>query len=307
MPLKTLIVGFGKIARDSHLPAIKASAEFDCVGAVDPKMESTGGLPVFPDLNSAATSLSPDVIVLATPPRHRAELIRQCAEFGCHLLVEKPPCLNMQEARQIFIEPVMGDDTLFTAWHSQYAAAVNFLESWSEGKDLVAGKIIWKENAQRWHPGQDWLWSEGGFGVFDPGINALSMMTRLFPRQWGIRDCRLGIPENAAMPAKAEFSLVSANASIPVVLEFHDSNDDIWTIELKFASGEDVVISSGGSDLMIDQMRVDLPRMDEYRAVYEMFFSLIENGFSEVHLDPLELVDEAMASTDRYSLPPIKI
>ena len=47
--------------------------------------------------------------------------------------------------------------------------------SWS------SGRIIWKEDVHHWHPGQRWIWEPGGFGVFDPGINALSVLTEILP------------------------------------------------------------------------------------------------------------------------------
>ena len=49
-------------------------------------------------------------------------------------------------------------------------------------RDLEGGRA-------RWHPGQEWIWQAGGFGVFDPGINALSIVTRILPRA-GLRQAR---------------------------------------------------------------------------------------------------------------------
>ena len=45
------------------------------------------------------------------------------------------------------------------------------------GKTVRAMAVNWKEDVRRWHPGQKWIWTSGGFGVFDPGINALSIVT----------------------------------------------------------------------------------------------------------------------------------
>jgi D-galactose 1-dehydrogenase len=41
--------------------------------------------------------------------------------------------------------------------------------------------VIWREDVRVWHPGQDWIWQPGGLGVFDPGINALSIITHILP------------------------------------------------------------------------------------------------------------------------------
>jgi D-galactose 1-dehydrogenase len=42
--------------------------------------------------------------------------------------------------------------------------------------------VEWKEDVRQWHPGQQWIWQPGGLGVFDPGINALSIVTWMLPR-----------------------------------------------------------------------------------------------------------------------------
>ena len=42
-------------------------------------------------------------------------------------------------------------------------------------------EILWHEDVHKWHPGQQWIWEPGGFGVFDPGINAFSIATKIFP------------------------------------------------------------------------------------------------------------------------------
>jgi D-galactose 1-dehydrogenase/L-arabinose 1- dehydrogenase len=54
-------------------------------------------------------------------------------------------------------------------------------------------QLIWREDVRVWHPGQDWLLAAGGFGVFDPAINALSILTRVLPERLA-QSAELGIP-----------------------------------------------------------------------------------------------------------------
>ncbi len=49
--LPIAIIGLGKIARDQHVPAIRADARFRLVGAVDPN-PGASETPVYPDLAS---------------------------------------------------------------------------------------------------------------------------------------------------------------------------------------------------------------------------------------------------------------
>ncbi len=50
---------------------------------------------------------------------------------------------------------------------------------------------------RQWHPNQEWIWQAGGLGVFDPGINALSIITHILPRALFITKATLEFPENA--------------------------------------------------------------------------------------------------------------
>lgn len=46
---------------------------------------------------------------------------------------------------------------------------------------IASARNTWKESIRRWHPGQEWILAAGGFGVFDPGITALSILTAVLP------------------------------------------------------------------------------------------------------------------------------
>ena len=68
-----------------------------------------------------------------------------------------------------------------TTWHAQHHATVDAAARALAGKRVASMGIIWHEDVHKWHPGQDWIWQPGGFGVFDPGINAFSIATRISP------------------------------------------------------------------------------------------------------------------------------
>lgn len=72
--------------------------------------------------------------------------------------------------------------TLFATWRSHHAPAVDAARVWLSDKTVTTLEIEWKEDVRHWHLGQDWLWQAGGLGIFDRGINALSVMTTIFPR-----------------------------------------------------------------------------------------------------------------------------
>ena len=75
-----------------------------------------------------------------------------------------------------------------------------------EGKRVRELRVTWKEDVRHWHPGQAWIWEPGGFGVFDPGINALSILTRILPSPIFVQSATLAVPANRAAPIAAEIS-----------------------------------------------------------------------------------------------------
>ena len=66
-------------------------------------------------------------------------------------------------------------------WLKSCAPAVPAARAWLAQHRPVAAEIVWKEDVRHWHPGQAWIWEPGGLGVFDPGINALSILTEILP------------------------------------------------------------------------------------------------------------------------------
>ena len=94
-------------------------------------------------------------------------------------MLEKPPTATTRQIALLAEEAARHGRTLFQTWHSRFAAGVDAAREWLRTRKLVSGKIIWKEDVHYWHPGQRWIWEPGGFGVFDPGINALSLLTEM--------------------------------------------------------------------------------------------------------------------------------
>ena len=92
---------------------------------------------------------------------------------------------------------------LFATWHSRFAHAVAPARAWLDGRTVRSARISWKEDVRHWHPGQAWIWQPAGFGVFDPGINALSILTEILPGAFMVREATLTFPENRDTPIAA--------------------------------------------------------------------------------------------------------
>jgi D-galactose 1-dehydrogenase len=293
-PIRIVLVGLGKIARDQHLPALALDSRFEVAGVVDP----VAGLEGLPHAESLERILAQDIVfdavALCTPPQVRAGLALRALEAGKHVLLEKPPGVTATEIEALIPVAAAKGLTLMTAWHARYAAAVEPARRALAGQRLLGGRITWKEDVRVWHPGQQWLWQPGGMGVFDPGINALSILTSLVDTTWSVRRARLEQPANQFMPVSAQLELTSAEgAEIDVDFDFLHPGPPIWEIALE-TDGGPLTLADGGATLRTAGPPVPLQLDREYAAVYDHFARLIAEGTGFTDLAPLRLVEEAM-------------
>ena len=287
------LVGVGKIARDQHCPAIAADPRFALVATASPEGR-LAGIPAYPDL-AAMLAGEPrlDAVVLCTPPAVRTELARQALAAGLHVLLEKPPGPCVSQVEALAAAAGATGRTLFAAWHSRETGAVDAARDWLAARRIDRVAVTWREDVRVWHPGQDWLLSAGGFGVFDPAINALSILTEILPGPLALERARLGIPGNREAPMTAALALRHGRAT-PVQCEFSilHEGDQQWDIEIDTDSGR-LHLARGGHDLRLDGARWATPETAEYPRLYARFAQLIDTGRSEIDWRPLTLVGDA--------------
>jgi D-galactose 1-dehydrogenase len=287
------IVGVGKIARDQHIPTIRSSPRYDLIAIADPQA-SVEGIQGYPSLEEMLDA-HPDIeaVVLCQPPQARFECAREALLRGRHVFLEKPPAATVSEMEILRALAQARGLTLFTGWHSQLASAVEAarvqLSEWA----VQRVRIEWKEDVRRWHPGQTWIWQTGGFGVFDPGINALSILTFILPEKVGLMSAKLSIPENRQAPIAASLQMNTVSgAPVEAVFDWRITGEQIWTIEVEAEEGR-LTLSEGGNRLSINENNVLVAPEGEYAGLYRTFSDLIEAGTSHVDIEPLQLVADA--------------
>ena len=303
-PIRIAIVGLGKIAADQHVPAIDASGEFDLVATVDPGGGGTGQQPHFRDFaDLQASGIAVDAVAICTPPRLRADLAQKALQAGFHVMLEKPPAASTQAARALIDAASQAGRTLFAAWHSREAAGVGPAREWLSGKTVHSVAIAWREDVRVWHPGQAWIFEENGFGVFDPAINALSILTAIMPGDFRVTAAKLDIPENCAAPIAGWVAMTGAGA-IPVMLEmdFLQSGEQTWDIEVKTDAGP-LCLRCGGSVLVTPEGTVK-SHDAEYPRLYAHFARLVRNQGIDADLAPLTLVETALDIAERHRVAP---
>lgn len=293
MPIRIAIIGYGKIARDQHVPAIAADPRFELVAVVGPRVADGGGVPVFRSHGELIEAGGVDAVAVCTPPRIRHAIARDCLAAGLHVLLEKPPAATLGEIEHLELLARDCDRALFTAWHSQHNSAVAAAGKALAGQEISELRIEWHEDVRKWHPGQQWIWAPGGFGVFDPGINALSIATRILPMPLFVCEAKLLFPANRQTPIAASLAFVGETGAFTAEMDWRHAEGERWTIGVRTAAGRSLQLLDGGSKLVIDGEPQELAEPGEYPSIYDRFAALVEAGESEVDREPLRIVADA--------------
>jgi D-galactose 1-dehydrogenase len=296
MPIRIAIVGYGKIARDQHIPSIAADPRLELAAVVSPRAQADEGVPVFRSheamLDAMAGEL--DAAAICTPPTVRLTIAGACFAAGLDVLLEKPPAATLGEIEEIERLGRESGRTLFTAWHSQHAAAVPAAKAALAGRAVRSLRISWHEDVRKWHPGQEWIWAPGGFGVFDPGINALSIATKILPSRLFVREALLAFPENKQTPIAARIAFDGEPGRFEADLDWRYTEGERWTIRIETEDGRTVELLDGGARLVLDGEPQAAEDGGEYPSLYARFAELVEAGTSEVDREPLRIVADAM-------------
>ncbi len=310
-PYSIAIIGVGKISQDQHLPVIAKNPDFRLAALVSRRGLGREAVPTFrtpAELFAALPDL--DAVAICTPPGPRYAIARAALDAGKHVLLEKPPTTTTAELADLASHAAEKKRVIFTTWHSQYNAAVEVARQKLAGHRIRKLAIEWKEDVRRWHPGQDWIWQAGGFGVFDPGINALSILTRIMPAPVFVRRADLVYPSNRDMPIAASLVFSSPAASDPAgegltaEFDWRQTGDQSWNITVLTEDGSHLHLAHGGSKLTVDGvLAIDEP-MAEYEGIYRRFAVLLGRGESAIDTAPFGLVADAFLVGKRVSTEP---
>jgi D-galactose 1-dehydrogenase len=302
------VIGLGKIATDRHLPTIAADPAFELAGVADLRGDIAAcGVPAFRchgELLSAVADL--DAVAICTPPTARHRIALDALAAGKHVLLEKPPAATISGLMALQASARQAGRVLFTAWHSQHNTAVEEARRLLAGTTVLRIAVEWQEDVRKWHPGQAWIWQPGGYGVFDAGSNALSILTRILPEAPIVRDATLLFPANAGTPiaARIGFSLGGRDDAGGAAFDWRGNTAERREITITTRAGACLVLSASGGRLAVDGAIVVDETRTEYPRLYRRFGELIGAGASEVDAGPLILVADAFQLGRRVVVEP---
>lgn len=296
------IVGLGEIARRRHVPAIAATEGLELAGVASPDGAAVAGVPSWLDHRDLLAA-DIDAVAVCTPPSVRFRIAADALAAGRHVLLEKPPAATPGELAALVELAQARRLTLFTAWHSQFNPAVDRARGMLAGRRLKQLLVTWKEDVEAYHPGQRWIWQPAGFGVFDPGVNALSILTRILPQRLLVTRALLTVEPGAATPAKAELEFAVADADAGDLRAEFDWRHPTSRreIELEAADGLRLRLADSGRRLEAGGSLVLEAPNDEYGLLYRHFHALLAEGRSDIDAEPLRLAADAHLIAGRAS------
>lgn len=302
--IKLAIVGMGKIARDQHLPSLAANPDYQLVAVASPN-HRLEGVPNYPDIQTLLRE-QPDIeaVSICTPPQVRYEIARHALEQNRHVLLEKPPGATLNEVAALIELAQQRRLALFATWHSREASAVEPAREWLAQRKIHNVLVTWKEDVRVWHPGQAWIWRAGGLGVFDPGINALSIITRILPQPLVLKEAELSFPSNCETPIAAQLTLQGPEG-LPVRAEFdfRQTGPQSWDIDIATNDGR-LLLSKGGSVMQVDGKPIVSAPDSEYANLYARFAPLVRERRLDVDLAAFRLVADAFMCGRRVIVDP---
>ncbi|EIJ47929.1 D-galactose-1-dehydrogenase [Herbaspirillum sp. GW103] len=292
-PIQLAIAGVGKIVYDQHAPAIAGNADFKLVATAS-RNHGIEGVTAYKSMaEMLASGTAIDAISLCMPPQYRYEAAREALGAGKHVFLEKPPGATLSEVESLKHLAAEKGVTLFASWHSRHAPAVQVVKRHLQEHAPRQVKVIWREDVRHWHPDQEWIWQPGGLGVFDPGINALSIVTEILPQAMFLKQATLEVPSNRQTPIAARLAFTDAlGTDVQADFDWRQTGEQTWDIVIETDSTR-VHLKKGGHELWINDKPCELPVEGEYPSLYAHFCKLIRSGSSDVDVAPLRHVADA--------------
>jgi len=103
-----IVVGSGRAATELHIPHYQAIPDCHVVALCDPAIEWTRqvadrlGIPsVYESLDEALRKEKADAVSICSIPMNHLSDVKTALAHGCHVLLEKPAAMNLDEMRQM--------------------------------------------------------------------------------------------------------------------------------------------------------------------------------------------------------------
>lgn len=285
MAINLGIIGFGRIGK-VHAATLKTSRDFKLVGTAN---EDYDKLLKNPDIQA---------ISVCTPPNSHYRIALEALKAGKHVLVEKPPTLNLKDLDTLEKESKKRKLTLYTAYHATKRPEVLKAVSLLKKEKIVNIGIIYHEDIEKAVPKGHWMNNDpkiaGGGVLMDNSINALSIVKELLPSS-NLEVMKDEVKLETPKGKKVEYrALVSFSFGEWGGYLFSDwTRKTVRTFEIMTTKEHykiDLVKGTLKENGKVIFKSSPFTLEDEYRLVYKEFADFIERGKSLARKSELEFV-----------------
>jgi UDP-N-acetylglucosamine 3-dehydrogenase len=187
--MRVAVIGAGQIAQRGHLPGfIRAGVELDAVcdsGGCDLEgiAEQYNAKNCYRDWEEMLEKGSFDAVSICTPPYLHCEMAVKAARRGCHVLVEKPMAITLDECDQMIDVARQAGVLLMVSLNQRFIAAHQIakqvLDSGALGKLYMIHGVFGHSGPEVWSPTQQWYFNpqRAGRGVMaDLGYHKIDLI-----------------------------------------------------------------------------------------------------------------------------------
>ena len=295
MPLKIAMIGTGRIAENKLLPALdktdKAvlwsvlSREKSRASEIAKRFSAQSAAPAHDDLDTLLADPELNAVLIATPDKMHAEQAIAAAKAGKHVFTEKPMTTSIEEADAMVAACKDAGVKLGVAFHNRWHAGLRKLhEAVGEGQlgDLRHMRVQWSflaPDAGNWRAGTDvgkW-WGLAGVGThcldqilwfLEPTCGEVVAMKSIITKDvWkGPNDETALITMKFASGATADLCS-SVLFQAPTRFELYGSKG--------YATGEDVVFTTGAGTMQLNGKPWDFTANDPYQLEIDDFAAAV--------------------------------
>ena len=187
--LKLAVVGLGKMGL-SHFAMVNAHPDVEAVacdesGFMVDVLSKNINTPVFRGYDEMMDKAAPDAVVIATPSRLHAPMVRQALKAGMHVFCEKPFCLDWQDSTALTDLAANKGLVAQVGYHYRYVGAFQEMKRLIEAGAIgrvthvlaeAYGPVVLRTKRQTWRSQK----SEGGGCLYDYAAHPLNLLNWFF-------------------------------------------------------------------------------------------------------------------------------
>jgi predicted dehydrogenase len=190
------LVGLGKMGL-SHLAMIKAhpnvtvEAVCDSTGYVLDVLNKYTGVRTYSDYGSMLKEVQLDAVLIVTPSRYHADMVRAALEGGLHVFCEKPLCLNATESEELASLAEQKGLVNQVGYHYRFVGAFQEVKRLLDAKAIgevthvlaeAYGPVVLKPKGSTWRTQR----VEGGGCLYDYAAHPINLVNWYFGEPHGV-------------------------------------------------------------------------------------------------------------------------